>query len=101
MALCYIKLKQYNKSIPLLRITALKKPSGNYFFNLAYAYIMIKNFKKALLYFNTAWALSPENNDCEVMIKYILNIYGKGGSVDKFVWIHYKGLIYLFLTLKK
>lgn len=85
IALCRIKLKQYNKAIPLLRIAVAKKPTGNYFFNLAYAYVMIKNYKKALIYFNTAWSLSPENKGCEVMINYILNIYRKGGSVDKFV----------------
>lgn len=83
IALCYIKLKQYNRAIPLLRSTVAKKPTGNYFFNLAYGYTRIKNFKKALIYFNTAWALSPENNDCEVMINYILDIYRNGRSVDK------------------
>ena len=85
IALCYIKLKKYNKAIPLLKITAIKNPTGNYFFNLAYAYVMVKNFKKALIYFNTAWSLSPENKNCEVMINYILEIYGKDKSVDKFV----------------
>lgn len=85
IALCRIKLKQYDKAIPLLKLTVAKRPTGNYFFNLAYAYVMIKNFKKALLYFNTAWALSPENKKCEVMINYILNIYSNGESVDKFV----------------
>lgn len=85
IALCYIKLKQYNKSIPLLKITASKKPTGNYFFNLAYAYTMIKKFKKALVYFNTAWSLTPENKNCEVMIDYILSIYRKGRNVGKFM----------------
>lgn len=84
MALCYIKLRQYNKSIPLLKTTAVKNPTGNYFFNLAYAYVMIKDFKKALIYFNTAWSLSPENEKCEVMINYILEKYRKGRNVDKF-----------------
>lgn len=77
IALCYIKQKQYKKAIPLLRITVLKNPTGNYFFNLAYGYLMVKNFKKALIYFNTAWSLSPENKNCEVMINYILRIYRK------------------------
>lgn len=83
IALCHIKLKQYNKAIPLLRITVAKKPTWNHFLNLAYAYLMIENLKRALIYFNTAWSLSPENKDCEGMINYILNIYTKGGSVDK------------------
>lgn len=85
IALCRIKLREYNKAIPLLKLTVEKNPTGNYFFNLAYAYVMVKNFKKALMYFNTAWALSPENKGCEVMINYILNIYRNGGSMDKLV----------------
>lgn len=85
IALCRIKLRQYNEAIPLLKITVAKNPTGNYFFNLAYAYVMVKNLKKALMYFNTAWALSPENKGCEVMINYILNIYRNGGSIDKLV----------------
>jgi tetratricopeptide (TPR) repeat protein len=85
IALCYIKQKKYKKAIPLLRIAVAKNPIGNYFFNLAYAYVMVKNFKKALIYFNKAWSLSPENKHCEVMINYILDIYRKGRSIDKFV----------------
>jgi len=85
IALCHIKQKKYNKAIPLLKITAAKNPTGNYFFNLAYAYVMVKNFKKALIYFNKAWSLSPSNKHCEVMINYILRKYRKGGSVDKYV----------------
>lgn len=77
IALCYIKQKQYKKAIPLLKITVVKNPTGNYFFNLAYAYVMVKNLKKALIYFNTAWSLSPENKNCEVMVNYILERYRK------------------------
>ncbi|MFL0197756.1 tetratricopeptide repeat protein [Clostridium sp. WILCCON 0269] len=85
IALCHVKLKQYNKAIPLLKITTAKNPTGNYFFNLAYTYMMVKNYKKALVYFNTAWSLSPENSNCATMINYILSIYRKSKSVDKFV----------------
>ncbi len=75
IALCYIKLEQYNKAIPLLRVVVAKKPRGEYFFNLACAYLMVKDLKKALAYFNTAWTLSPYISECEIMIKYILKIY--------------------------
>jgi tetratricopeptide (TPR) repeat protein len=69
----------------LLRAAIVKNPIGKYFFNLAYAYVMVRNYKKALIYFNTAWSLSPKNKHCEVMISYILDTYRKGKSVDKFV----------------
>jgi tetratricopeptide (TPR) repeat protein len=75
IALCYIKLKQYYKAIPLLKVAVAKNPEGNYFFNLAYAYVMIKDLKKALIYFNTAWSLLPQDKPCEEMINYILKIY--------------------------
>lgn len=85
MALCYIKQEEYNKAIQVLKIAAEKNPTESYFFNLAYAYVMAKNFKKALIYFNRAWALSPEDKDCEIMINHILERYRKGRGVDKFV----------------
>ncbi|MHC1684401.1 MAG: tetratricopeptide repeat protein [Clostridiaceae bacterium] len=75
IGLCYIKLKEFNKAIPILKVVTMKQPKGRYFFNLAYAYVKIENFKKALMYFNTAWALSPDDKDCEIMINYILRIY--------------------------
>jgi tetratricopeptide (TPR) repeat protein len=72
IALCYIKLEQYKRAIPLLKIASEKNPTGTYYFNLAYAYYMARNYKKALLCFNTAWALSPENENCRIMIDHLL-----------------------------
>jgi tetratricopeptide (TPR) repeat protein len=83
IALCYIKLKQYNRAIPLLRVVVTKKTKGEYFFNLAYAYLMVKNFKKALAYINTAWTLSPYISECESIIKYILKTYRKDVEFGK------------------
>lgn len=79
IALCYIKLKEFDKAIPILEIDAMKKPTGEKLFYLAYTYLKVKNFKKALMYFNRSWSLSPENKDCEIMINYILSVYRKEG----------------------
>ena len=72
-AVCYIKMKQYPKAIPLLNSAINIKKKSNYYFNLAYCYAMIKNYKKALIYFNTAWALDKTDTDCEKAINLILN----------------------------
>lgn len=74
-AVCFIKLKEYNKAIPLLKTAIMSKPDSKYFFNLAYCYSMLKNDKKALIYFNMAWALDNEDRDCEKAINLILKKY--------------------------
>ncbi|NYC93651.1 hypothetical protein DFN09_001564 [Clostridium acetobutylicum] len=38
---------------------------------------MIRDKKKALMYFNRAWALNYEDSDCEKAITLILNGYKK------------------------
>lgn len=76
-AVCFIKLKNYKKAIPLLMSAIKEKEDSRYFFNLAYCYAMLCNSKKALLYFNTAWALDHEDNDCERAINLIINNYRK------------------------
>lgn len=72
LALCYIKLEQYNKAIKTLKLAISKKPKSNFYFNLAYSYLKINDTKKALLYFNTAWAMDPQDEDCERAINHIL-----------------------------
>lgn len=72
LAVCYIKLKNYEKAIALLLKVIKIKIDSRYFFNLAYCYAHIRNYKKALLYFNTSWALNPDDNDCEKAINLIL-----------------------------
>lgn len=76
-AVCFIKLKKYDKAIPLLEAAILKKRQSSYFFNLAYCYSMLNNNKKALIYFNIAWALDNSDKDCEKAISLILNNYKK------------------------
>ncbi|WP_138203127.1 tetratricopeptide repeat protein [Haloimpatiens lingqiaonensis] len=77
VAVCLIKLKNYNKAISFLCCAIEKDAQSKYFFNLAYCHSMLNNKQKALLYFNTAWALNPEDTDCEKAINFILNQYKK------------------------
>jgi tetratricopeptide (TPR) repeat protein len=76
-AVCFIKLKQYEKAIPLLRSALLQKRESKYFFNLGYCYAMLKNNKKALVYFNTAWSIDNNDKDCEKAINLIIKNYAK------------------------
>ncbi|AYD39739.1 hypothetical protein D4Z93_04070 [Clostridium fermenticellae] len=74
-AVCFIKLKNYKKAIELLKSAISLKKDNKYFFNLGYCYTMIKDNKKALLYFNTAWCLNNNDLDCEKAINKIMKSY--------------------------
>lgn len=79
-SVCLIKIKNYEDAIYFLKSAIMLKPESKYFFNLAYCYSMLNISSKALLYFNTAWALNPEDKDCEKAINLITNSY-KNNSV--------------------
>ncbi|WP_123054395.1 tetratricopeptide repeat protein [Clostridium sp. JN-1] len=74
-AVCFIKLKDYERAIPLLRSAIKLKRDSKYFFNLGYCYAVLKDNKKALLYFNTAWCLDNDDVDCEKAINSIMKTY--------------------------
>lgn len=76
-AVCFIKLKQYERALPLLRSAITKKRDSKYFFNLGYCYAMLKDNKKALIYFNTSWSLDNNDKDCEKAINLIVQSYNK------------------------
>lgn len=76
-AVCFIKLKEYNEAISLLKSAIALKSESKYFFNLGYCYAMLKDNKKALIYFNTAWSLDNDDKDCEKAINLIINSYKK------------------------
>lgn len=76
-AVCFIKLKQYEKAINLLTSAISIKEESIYFFNLAYCYAMLNNSKKALIYFNKAWCLNNSDTDCEKAINLIISRYRK------------------------
>lgn len=74
-AVCFIKLKQYEKAIPLLKTAILRRRDSKYFFNLGYCFAMLNDNKKALIYFNSAWAIDNEDSDCEKAINLIIKSY--------------------------
>lgn len=74
-AVCFIKLGNFKKAIPLLNSAIREKQDSRYFFNLGYCYAMLKDSKKALIYFNTAWALDHNDSDCERAIDLIIENY--------------------------
>lgn len=76
-SVCYIKLKQYESAIPLLRVAINIKRESKYFFNLGYCFAMLNNNRKALIYFNRAWALNNNDTDCEKAINAITNMLKK------------------------
>jgi Putative Zn-dependent protease, contains TPR repeats len=76
-AVCFIKLNEFEKAIPLLKNAINIKIDSRYFFNLGYCYAMTNDNKKALVYFNTSWSLDNSDNDCEKAINLIMNSYKK------------------------
>jgi tetratricopeptide (TPR) repeat protein len=76
-AVCFIKLNKYDRAIFLLKKAINLKMDSKYFFNLGYCYAMLKDNKKALIYFNTAWSIDNSDKDCEKAINLILKGYKK------------------------
>lgn len=74
---CFIKLKEYEKAVALLKRAIELRRDSKYFFNLAYCYAMLKDTRKALIYFNTAWSMDNSDKDCEKAIKLIIQGYKK------------------------
>lgn len=70
-AVCLIRLKQYEEAIPVLEKVISMMEQSKYYFNLAYCHYELKNNKKALLYFNNAWALDNDDTECERAINTI------------------------------
>ncbi|MGH4118556.1 tetratricopeptide repeat protein [Clostridium sp.] len=74
-AVCFIHLKEYEKAIPIFHAAISLRKESKYFFNLAYCYAMCLNKPKALYYFNTAWSLNNDDEDCEKAINLLLKSY--------------------------
>lgn len=72
-AVCFIKLKEFTKAIPLLKTAIKRSGASKYYFNLAYCFAMLKDNRKALVNFNTAWALNNDDEDCKKAINIIIN----------------------------
>lgn len=76
-AVCYIKLHKYDNAICFLKIAISKKADSKYYYNLGFCYSMLNDNRKALMYFNTAWAIDNDDPDCKKAVNFILNKYKK------------------------
>lgn len=70
---CYIKLKDYYNAISMLKNAINCNPLSKYYFNLAYCYAMTNILNKALIYFNLAWSLDNNDDECKKAINLILS----------------------------
>ncbi|NLK93691.1 MAG: tetratricopeptide repeat protein [Clostridiales bacterium] len=68
---CFIKLKDYDNAITMLKKAISINGESKYYFNLGYCYAMKDITNKALLYFNLAWAKNNDDEDCEKAINLI------------------------------
>lgn len=68
---CFIKLKNYNSAIIMLKRALDIQKESKYYFNLGYCYAMLEEKGKAIINFNLAWSLNNEDIDCEKAIKLI------------------------------
>lgn len=74
---CFIKLKNYDNAINMLKKAINLQRDSKYFFNLGYCHAMKDENNKALIYFNISWALDNKDKDCEKAIDLILSKYKK------------------------
>ena len=72
IGVCYIKLRDFDSAIKMIKKSLEFQKESKYYFNLAYCYAMKQESNKALIYFNLAWALDSSDLDCEKAIKLIL-----------------------------
>lgn len=72
-AVCHIKLNSLDEAIFLLKKALNKKIDSKYYFNLGYCFNAKGDLKKALVYFNRAWSLKNDDEDCKKAIDYILH----------------------------
>ncbi|MDD6794260.1 MAG: tetratricopeptide repeat protein [Clostridiaceae bacterium] len=74
---CFIKLKDYDNAIKMIKNALLLHKESKYYFNLGYCYAMKDITNKALINFNMAWSLNNEDIDCEKAIKLITTRFKK------------------------
>ena len=71
IGVCYIKLKDYDKALENFKLALNYYKDTRYYFNIGYIYAMKENLKKAYIYFNLAWSLNHNDNDCKDVLKKI------------------------------
>ena len=70
---CFIKLKNYDEAIFMIKEAIKLQRDSKYFFNLGYCYAMKDLNDKALIYFNMSCSLNNKDTDCEKAINLILS----------------------------
>lgn len=75
---CFLKLKDYTNAITMIKQAISIQSESKYFFNLAYCYAMQEDTKRALIYFNVAWSIDENDEECEKAINLILSKIKKG-----------------------
>lgn len=70
---CFIKLKDFDNAIDMIKNALSIQKESKYFFNLAYCHAMKEDTNKALIYFNMAWSLDSNDIDCEKAINLIMS----------------------------
>lgn len=72
LAVCLIKQKKFDEAIVVLHEALKLSTNSKYFFNLAYCHMQLMDYKKAIRYFNIAWALNYSDDDCRKAIAVIM-----------------------------
>ena len=70
---CYIKLKDFNSAIDMLKKALYIQKESKYYFNLGYCYSMKNHLDKALRLFNMAWSIDPDDEECEKAVNLIIS----------------------------
>ncbi len=73
IGVCFIKLKDFDAAINMIKKALTMQKESKYYFNLAYCYAMKEDTHKALINFNIAWAIDSTDNDCEKAINLIIS----------------------------
>ncbi len=69
IGVCYIKLKDYDEALKNFKLALNYYKDSRYYFNIGYVYAIKENVKKAYIYFNLAWSLKHDDDDCEKALK--------------------------------
>lgn len=77
IGVCFLKLERYFDSIEFFKKAISNSYNSKYFYNIGYCYTKLNNHKKALVYFNTSWAIDNSDDDCKNAINLILKKYKK------------------------
>lgn len=73
IGVCFIKLKKFDDAIDMLKKAISLQSESKYYFNLGYCYSMKNRLDKALRFFNLAWSIDPDDDECEKAVNLIIS----------------------------